>query len=52
MRNKSSTNEKQSKADRAADVKMVMLIIALALVSFTTGYYFAMAEIAQAVLAN
>ncbi len=36
----------------AADVQMIALIIALALVSFTTGYFVAMAEIAQAVSAN
>ncbi len=49
-------NEKLRKSNKnkwtAADVQMIALIITLAAVSFVTGYYFAMAEISQAVLAN
>ncbi len=52
MRNKDSTKRTQHKPARTAHLQMMMLTFVLAILSFAAGYYSAMAEIAQVILAN
>ncbi len=45
-------NNKKNSEARTAHLQMMMLTFVLAILSFAAGYYSAMAEIAQVILAN